>query len=113
MPNYIIFLTTIYVKRANLQKNKTKKVCNFFVNFINVTLNLNSTLSLYLNLPRTHTLPSSTVQVNCTVPHLGRVHTYSEHKHLVVYTTYTPVNTSIYTHLIKHHCLLIIVNYVV
>ena len=75
MLNYIIYLTTKYVKRANSQK-KTKKVCNLFVNFINVTLNLNSTLSLNLNLPRTHTPLSSTVQVNCTVPHLGCVHKY-------------------------------------
>ena len=89
MLNYIIYLTTIYIKRANSPKNKTKKVCHFFVYFINVTLNLNSTLSLYLNLHRTHTPLSSTVQVNCTVPHLCRVHKYSAHKHLIVYTTYT------------------------
>ena len=45
MLNYLIYLTTIYVKRANLQKNKTKKVCNFFVNFVNLTLNCGSASS--------------------------------------------------------------------
>ena len=85
MLSYIIYLTTICVKRANLPKTKTKKICHLFVNFINVTLNLNSTLLLYLNSPHTLTPLSSTVQVNCTVPHLCRIHTYSAHKHLVVY----------------------------
>ena len=125
MFNYIIYLITLYLEHANPQINNTSLSCI-------ATIPIRSTLSLYAIFPGNPILTplGCTVHVNCTVLHLWCVLKYSAptythnsthhspvirmnftNTHLEVHTTYALDIAPIYTRVIKHYCLLIILNY--
>ena len=84
MLNYMVYLTALYHKHANLSRTKL----NMFT-FINVPLPLNLNLPLKSKVPSIHTLTplGSTVQANCTPIHLMCAYTN---------TVYTPTYTALH-----------------
>ena len=124
--NNIIYLTTLYKKRADTQINKIILSCN-------APLSVKPTLSIYVLLPYYHklTLLGCTVRLKCSVLHQYCVHKHSTlththnktrhssivhvallNKHLKIHITYTLINTPTYTLVINPFCLQTLLTYI-